>query len=324
MKKAWIVGISAAILLCIAVGLFFLQKQNAPEIFDSEPSSMPVSSALTWQEQYDLGVRYLSEGNYREAILAFNVAIEIDPKRPEAYLGLADAYEASGDKDSAQTALERGLEETEDDEIRSRLNPEVIDVESFMLRSELTLKGVPFYELNMSDIRDMFPTADAQDLATETRGYTHYSEMDYSAWSHLGADTLGGFSYHYWYGDDGTFYGRSPGFRDIQPQDTMDVILKKIGVTEQGLQKLRASIQQEEVVLADWVELPDQTVVQVSYHYRPDITDPKFIDIHWDAWPIEGENRMDVNMQICFQEDESLTRIIFACTDSEGRILFAG
>ena len=106
-----------------------------------------VSSALTWQDQYDLGVRYLSEGNYQEAILAFNAAIEIDPKRPEAYLGLADAYEASGDKDSAQTALERGLEETEDDEIRSRLNPEVIDVESFMLRSELTLKGVPFYEL---------------------------------------------------------------------------------------------------------------------------------------------------------------------------------
>ena len=36
----------------------------------------------TWQEQYDLGIRYLSEGNYQEAILAFTAAIEIDPKRP--------------------------------------------------------------------------------------------------------------------------------------------------------------------------------------------------------------------------------------------------
>ena len=27
--------------------------------------------APTWQEQYDLGQRYLTEGNYEEAILAF-------------------------------------------------------------------------------------------------------------------------------------------------------------------------------------------------------------------------------------------------------------
>lgn len=46
----------------------------------------------TWQEQYDLGVRYLSEGNYEEAIIAFTAAIEIDPKRPEAFIGRGDAY----------------------------------------------------------------------------------------------------------------------------------------------------------------------------------------------------------------------------------------
>ena len=37
-----------------------------------------------WQSQYDLGVRYLSEGNYEEAVIAFTAAIEIDPMRPEA------------------------------------------------------------------------------------------------------------------------------------------------------------------------------------------------------------------------------------------------
>lgn len=46
----------------------------------------------TWQEQYDLGVRYLSEGNYDEAILAFQAAIEIDPKNAQAYIGVGDAY----------------------------------------------------------------------------------------------------------------------------------------------------------------------------------------------------------------------------------------
>jgi len=51
----------------------------------------------TWQEQYDLGVRYLSEGNYKEAILAFTAAIEIDPKQAPAYVGRGDAYIGSGE-----------------------------------------------------------------------------------------------------------------------------------------------------------------------------------------------------------------------------------
>ena len=59
------------------------------------------ASTPTWQEQYDLGVRYLSEGNYEEAIIAFTAAIEIDPKRVEAYSGLSDAYLAIGDYESA-------------------------------------------------------------------------------------------------------------------------------------------------------------------------------------------------------------------------------
>lgn len=46
----------------------------------------------TWQEQYDLGIRYLSEGNYEEAIIAFTAAIEIDPKQAPAYVGRGDAY----------------------------------------------------------------------------------------------------------------------------------------------------------------------------------------------------------------------------------------
>ena len=46
-------------------------------------------NSAKWQEQYDLGQKYLTEGNYEEAILAFTAAIEIDPKRPEAYLSLA-------------------------------------------------------------------------------------------------------------------------------------------------------------------------------------------------------------------------------------------
>lgn len=49
-------------------------------------------TAPTWQEQYDLGIRYLSEGNYEEAIIAFTAAIEIEPKQASAYVGRGDAY----------------------------------------------------------------------------------------------------------------------------------------------------------------------------------------------------------------------------------------
>lgn len=48
--------------------------------------------ATAWQEQYDLGIKYLSEGNYEEAIIAFTAAIEIDPKQPEAYFGRGQSY----------------------------------------------------------------------------------------------------------------------------------------------------------------------------------------------------------------------------------------
>ena len=54
------------------------------------------SKNSAWQEQYDLGMRYLSEGNYEEAIIAFTAAIEIDPNRAEAYIGRGDAYVGLG------------------------------------------------------------------------------------------------------------------------------------------------------------------------------------------------------------------------------------
>lgn len=72
----------------------------------------------TWQEQYDLGVRYLSEGNYQEAIIAFIAAIEIDPMRPEAYLKAAEAYEATGNNEAAKTILEKGYSVTGDGLLR--------------------------------------------------------------------------------------------------------------------------------------------------------------------------------------------------------------
>ncbi|MCI8941381.1 MAG: tetratricopeptide repeat protein [Dorea sp.] len=71
-------------------------------------------NSTTWQEQYDLGIRYLSEGNYEEAIIAFTTAIEIDSKRAAAYVGRGDAYMLSGKTEenlaTAQADYEQAIE----------------------------------------------------------------------------------------------------------------------------------------------------------------------------------------------------------------------
>ena len=68
------------------------------------------NAAAAWQEQYDLGVRYLSEGNYEEAIIAFTAAIEIDAKRPEGLIGRGDAYALSGDTEDNLAAAQADYE----------------------------------------------------------------------------------------------------------------------------------------------------------------------------------------------------------------------
>lgn len=72
-------------LLAGALGLLFLLATSGCS-----------GSAARWQEQHDLGIQYLSEGNYEEAVLAFAAAIEIDPRQAPAYLGRAEALAASG------------------------------------------------------------------------------------------------------------------------------------------------------------------------------------------------------------------------------------
>lgn len=75
-----------------------------------------------WQEQYDLGIRYLSEGNYEEAIIAFTTAIEIDPKMAETYLALGNLYIELGDYEAAAKILEQGVSNTNDTSLQELLD----------------------------------------------------------------------------------------------------------------------------------------------------------------------------------------------------------
>lgn len=81
--------------ICLIICLLLLLSACAAN--QSISTAEESSQGPTWQEQYDLGVRYLSESNYQEAIIAFTAAIEIDPKQAPAYLGRGDAYVLSGE-----------------------------------------------------------------------------------------------------------------------------------------------------------------------------------------------------------------------------------
>lgn len=63
-----------------------------------------------WQTKYDLGVRFLEEGDYSQAILAFSAAIEIDPRQAAAYAGRGDANARAGNYDDAVADYEMAVE----------------------------------------------------------------------------------------------------------------------------------------------------------------------------------------------------------------------
>lgn len=88
MQKNTTLIIIAAIVVAVLVASAFLIA-----------SRLGNSSKLS--ESLDLGNQYLTEQNYEEAVAAFLVAIDIDPKCAEAYIGAADAYIGLGDYDSA-------------------------------------------------------------------------------------------------------------------------------------------------------------------------------------------------------------------------------
>ena len=98
MRKVFTLFIAAVMLFCAC---------TAKD--DLEESAQETMQAPSWQTIYDLGVRYLSEGNYEEAIIAFTAAIEIDPKSAEVYEQRGNAYWelAQGTRGSEQTTAYR-------------------------------------------------------------------------------------------------------------------------------------------------------------------------------------------------------------------------
>lgn len=62
------------------------------------------------KRQLSLGEKYLDEMDYENAILAYNMAIAIDPNSAESYVGLAEAYAGIEDYDKSLDTIKAGMD----------------------------------------------------------------------------------------------------------------------------------------------------------------------------------------------------------------------
>lgn len=91
------------------IGLLILLTAGCGAKAEPEKPEEPAETAPDWQEEYDRGVEYLEESEYRKAIRSLEDAIELDPTEAEAYLALSEAYLAQEEPEEAEACLRDGL-----------------------------------------------------------------------------------------------------------------------------------------------------------------------------------------------------------------------
>lgn len=133
--------------------------------------------AKDWQEQYDLGMRYLDDGDYEEAILAFTAAIEIDGSRPEAYLGRADAYIAIGEPEKALQDLKRARRAARNSDGDYEDMIEDLDDRIDKMEEEIGTEGTQ----SPAGAEDEIPTEPENITALVTDAYTKDFVTEYGA-----------------------------------------------------------------------------------------------------------------------------------------------
>lgn len=148
----------------------------------------------TWQEQYDLGVRYLSEGNYDEAILAFQTAIQIDPKNELAYIALIDVYGALQNQEMARSVLKEALEQCgETESLQQKAEGMQTEEKPEQAISDVPLEGYP--KSVRHDYGDNYYSIEDFDAyGRKTKEYNHFSDgtyeiLEYNEWEEVSVST---------------------------------------------------------------------------------------------------------------------------------------
>ena len=74
------------------------------------------------QEQLELGAKYLEEMDYEQALVAFNAALEIEPKNVDAYLGIVEVYIRTNEFELALETAKEGYEVTGDEHLKEKID----------------------------------------------------------------------------------------------------------------------------------------------------------------------------------------------------------
>jgi len=178
----------------------------------------------SWQENYDLGIRYLNEGNYAEAIIAFTTAIEIDEKNVVAYLGRAESYIGSGETaESLSYALKDYEKVTELDETVSAAYLGMADV--YIRQGEYDkaleiLQNVPDSAKNDEVIAKIaeLKSGSVSDSSGKIRKMSTYDASGNLMWYH-----------EYSYNDNGTRKSVSHHIADGTITKTVDILFDERG-----------------------------------------------------------------------------------------------
>ncbi|NCC44107.1 MAG: DUF2203 family protein, partial [Clostridia bacterium] len=91
-----------------------------------------------YEQQLVLGEKYLTEMKYEDAILAYEDAVEIQPRKAKAYIGLSDVYVVQTRYVEAQEVLEQAPVEKMNKENRQMIEEQQTYVQEIIEESEET------------------------------------------------------------------------------------------------------------------------------------------------------------------------------------------
>ena len=131
------------------------------------------SNAPTWQDQYDLGMKYLEEGNYEEALTAFDSAIEIDGKKAAAFVGRADTYMALAENISEHTDSTESANNEEDTDADTDKTQDTDNTDGNEMSGGESQRTAQLLKIEKND------TSEEKTSTDEKREYLEKAEQDY-------------------------------------------------------------------------------------------------------------------------------------------------
>ena len=182
---------------------------------------MMEKDSVAWKKQYDMGVRYLDANEYEKAIIAFETALEIDPKSVDTYIALADVYTAQGQPEKALDVLENAQREVEDPRIVSKQREVEEDSE---MTGGISTRGENenFY----NDNNDREPTS------TPEPDEPLASEISKSAYSPVGEVVSYNGALYYWQYTTDSFESGMLGNYSYSPEAVNHLIRREYGAEE--------------------------------------------------------------------------------------------